>query len=50
MLSEKRVSTGLVQFDKKLDYIRTGDNMVFRVINLEYFRYVIKFFLKDKEK
>ncbi len=50
MLSEKKVLSGYPGLDKKLDYIRSGDNIVFRVINLEFFRFFAKGFVKQAIK
>lgn len=50
MISEKKVLSGYQGLDKKLDYIRTGDNIVFRVINLEYFRFFAKGFVEQAKR
>ena len=45
MLENLYVSSGFKGLDQKLDYVRKGDNIVFRVLNLEYFRFFAKQFV-----
>lgn len=45
MLENLYVSSGFKGLDQKLDYVKKGDNIVFRVLNLEYFRFFAKQFV-----
>ncbi|MDO4467104.1 MAG: PEP/pyruvate-binding domain-containing protein [Bacillota bacterium] len=50
MISEKKVCSGYPGLDKKLDYIRAGDNLVLRVLDLEFFRYFAQQFIVQAKK
>ncbi len=47
MLSEKKILSGFPGLDQKLNSIRAGDNIVFRVLDLEFFRFFAKSFVEQ---
>lgn len=47
-MTEDFIRSGMEGLDKKLDYIRMGENVVFRVKQLEHFRFFSEGFLKEQ--
>lgn len=47
-MAEHIFKSGMEGLDKKLDYIRSGENVVFRVKQLEYFRFFSEGFLREQ--
>ena len=47
-MTEEFIQSGLEGLDKKLDHIRKGENVVFRVKQLEHFRFFADRFLKEQ--
>ena len=46
----EKVKSGFPDMDGLLDYIRTGDNVVWRVVSIEEFRYFAKPFARQAVK
>ncbi|MGN1276723.1 MAG: PEP/pyruvate-binding domain-containing protein [Floccifex sp.] len=44
-MEREKILSGLAGLDKKLDCVRCGDNIVFRVLDLEYFRFFARQFV-----
>ena len=47
-MTDNIIRSGMEGFDKKLDYIRAGENVVFRVKELDHFRFFSDEFLKEQ--
>jgi hypothetical protein len=47
---DEKVNSGLSGLDQKLDYIRMGENVVFRVKHIAYFSYFAEHFLEQMER
>lgn len=47
-MTDNIIKSGMEGFDKKLDYIRAGENVVFRVKELDHFRFFSEEFLKEQ--
>ena len=47
-MAETIFKSGMEGLDKKLDYIRSGENVVFRVKELEHFCFFSEEFLKEQ--
>ncbi len=41
-----RASTGITDFDEVIDSLRTGDNVVWQVDDIEDYAYFVTFFVK----
>ena len=47
-MEDNTIRSGMEGFDKKLDYIRAGENVVFRVKELDHFRFFSEEFIKEQ--
>ena len=47
-MEDNTIRSGMEGFDKKLDYIRAGENVVFRVKELDHFRFFSEKFIKEQ--
>ena len=45
MAAFERICSGIPDMDQALDNIRLGDNVVWRVSNLQEFRYLLRTFI-----
>ena len=47
-MTDDFIRSGMEGLDKKLDFIRAGENVVFRVKQLQHFRFFSDVFIKEQ--